>query len=320
MGPALTDAHSFPAAEAAPPTGVLVMAYGTPATPDDVEAYYTHVRRGRPPTPELLHDLRARYEAIGGTSPLLELTRAQAAGLAAALGAGWAVELGMKHAPPFVEDGITRLAERGVRRVVGLVLAPHYSALSVGEYAARAAAAAAIADEGIELTMIDSWHLAPGYLELLAARVLSALGLLLVTDAGAVEVVFTAHSLPERILETGDPYPDQLRETAAAVVARAGLGRWSIAWQSAGRTPEPWIGPDLLSHLAERAEVGVEGVVVCPAGFVSDHLEILYDLDVEARQVAERLGLAFARTESPNDDPAFCATLAQVVTAAVTGA
>ena len=317
MGPELTPSD-VPRARL--PTGVLVMAYGTPATPDDVEAYYTHVRRGRPPTPELLDDLRARYEAIGGTSPLLELTRAQAACLAAALGDGWVVELGMKHAPPFIEEGTARLAEQGVRRIVGLVLAPHYSALSVGEYAARAAATQAVADGGVELTMVDSWHLAPGYVELLAARVLSAYDLLLVTDPNAVEVVFTAHSLPERILAAGDPYPDQLRETAQAVVARAGLGRWSIAWQSAGRTPEPWIGPDLLSHLAERAEAGVEGVIVCPAGFVSDHLEILYDLDVEARQVAERLGLAFARTESPNDDPAFCATLARVVTAAaVTG-
>jgi protoporphyrin/coproporphyrin ferrochelatase len=327
VGSELTDAGASgadrpaePAEPAAPaPTGVLVMAYGTPPTPDDIEAYYTHVRRGRPPTPELLDDLRARYEAIGGTSPLLELTRAQAAGLSAALGEGWVVELGMKHAPPFIEDGMARLADQGVCRVVGLVLAPHYSALSVGEYAARAAATEAVAEDGVELTMVDSWHLAPGYVDLLAARVVAARDLLLVTDSSAVEVVFTAHSLPERILEGGDPYPDQLRETAAAVAARSGLRRWSIAWQSAGRTPEPWIGPDLLSHLAERAEAGVEGVVVCPAGFVSDHLEILYDLDVEARRVAEGRGLAFARTASPNDDPAFCATLAQVVTAVVAG-
>ncbi|HYX44207.1 MAG TPA: ferrochelatase [Acidimicrobiales bacterium] len=316
MGAELTDADAVWGEQADEPTGVLVMAYGTPATPDDVEAYYTHVRRGRPPTPELLDDLRARYEAIGGTSPLLDLTRAQAAGLARALGDGWVVELGMKHAPPFIEDGMARLAEHGARRVVGLVLAPHYSALSVGEYAARAAATEAVAEGDVELTMIDSWHLAPGYVELLATRVLNAYDHLLVTDPSAVEVVFTAHSLPERILQARDPYPDQLRETAEAVAARAGVARWSIAWQSAGRTPEPWIGPDLLAHLAERAQAGVEGVVVCPAVFVSDHLEILYDLDVEARQVAERLGLAFARTESPNDDPAFCATLAQVVTAA----
>ena len=289
------------------------MAYGTPATPDDVGTYYTHVRRGRPPTPELLAELEERYQAIGGTSPLLEVTRAQAAGLGAALGDGWQVELGMKHAPPFIEDGMAALDASAVRQVVGLVLAPHYSALSVGEYAARASAAPAVAAGRIELSIVESWHLAPGYLDLLARRVLEAYELLLVTDPERVEVIFTAHSLPARILETGDPYPRQLEETASAVADRAGISRWSVAWQSAGRTPEPWIGPDLLSIMAERAGAGVEGVVVCPAGFVSDHLEILYDLDVEARQVAERLGLAFARTESPNDDDAFCATLAQVI-------
>ena len=298
--------------------GVLVMAYGTPATLDDVEAYYTHVRRGRPPTPELLADLQRRYEAIGGTSPLLEVTRAQAAGLEAALGDGWVVELGMKHAPPFIEEGMAALAGRGIRRAVGLVLAPHYSALSVGEYAARASTAEAVAGGRTDLVMVGSWHLAPGYVDLLAERVTEALPSLVVTDPDRVEVVFTAHSLPARILEAGDRYPDQLRETAQAVAERAALVRWSLAWQSAGRTPEPWIGPDLPTHMAERAEAGVEGVVVCPAGFVSDHLEILYDLDVEAAEVAARLGLAFARTPSPNDDPKFCATLAEVVRAAAT--
>jgi ferrochelatase len=292
------------------------MAYGTPATPDDVEAYYTHVRRGRPPTPELLADLQRRYQAIGGASPLLDRTRAQAAGLQAALGEEWLVELGMRHAPPFVEDGMAALAERDVGRVVGLVLAPHWSALSVGEYGARARATEAVAGGTVELVMVDSWHLAPGYLDLLASRVVAARDLLVVTDPGRVEVVFTAHSLPARILETGDPYPDQLRETATAVAERVGLARWSVAWQSAGRTPEPWIGPDVLSHMTALSEAGAEGVVVCPAGFVSDHLEILYDLDVEARQAAGELGLAFSRTESPNDDPAFCATLAEVVRAA----
>jgi ferrochelatase len=289
------------------------MAYGTPATPEEVEAYYTHVRRGRPPTPELLADLEQRYEAIGGTSPLLRITLAQALGLAKALGDGWDVELGMKHAPPFIEDGMADLDSRGVRRVVGLVLAPHYSALSVGEYAARAAATPAVTEGRVELSMVESWHLAPGYIELLAERVVKARDLLLVTDPDRVEVVFTAHSLPERVLELGDPYPRQLEETASAVAERAGVEHWSVAWQSAGRTPEPWIGPDLLSVLAERAEAGIEGLLVCPAGFVSDHLEILYDLDIEARHVAERLGLAFARTESPNDDGRLCATLAEVV-------
>jgi len=288
--------------------GVLLMAYGTPATTDDIDEYYTHVRRGRPPAPEQLAELQGRYEAIGGTSPLLRRTQEQQAGVQGALGEGFRVQLGMKHAPPFLEDAVAALAAAGVSRIVGLVLAPHYSALSVGEYASRAAAAAA--EAGLELTMVESWHLAPGYVDLLAGFVqeeVTALGV------DPVEVVFTAHSLPERILGTGDPYPDQLAETAEAVAERAGISRWSVGWQSAGRTPEPWIGPDLLSVLPMLVSAGAAGAVVCACGFVSDHLEVLYDLDVEARAAAQSLGLAFARTPSPNAHPAFCATVAQVV-------
>ncbi|MDP1807406.1 MAG: ferrochelatase, partial [Acidimicrobiales bacterium] len=240
------------------PTGVLVMAYGTPATPEDVEAYYTHVRRGRPPTPEQLADLRRRYDAIGGTSPLLARTREQAAGIQAALGDDFLVELGMKHATPFIEDGVAALAAAGVTRIVGVVLAPHYSALSVGEYSKRAEATAT--EAGVYLTMVTSWHLAPGYVDLLAGFVQAEVERLAVEP---VEVVFTAHSLPTRILDMGDPYPDQLAETAAAVATQAGVERWSVGWQSAGRTPEPWIGPDILAVLPTLREAGAAaGVVV----------------------------------------------------------
>ena len=281
------------------------MAYGTPATPDDVEAYYTHVRRGRPPTPELLADLQRRYAAIGGTSPLLEVTRRQAAGLQAELGDDFRVELGMKHAPPFIEDGVAALATAGIERAVGLVLAPHYSALSVGEYASRAESV------DVSVDVIEQWWDAPGYLDLLADAVKRGLD----TLPEGSEVVFTAHSLPVRIVETGDPYPDQLRATAEAIAARAGLAPWSTAWQSAGRTPDPWLGPDILEVLDDRARAGRAGVLVCPCGFVSEHLEILYDLDVEARARAGALDLPFARTAMPNDDPAFLRTLAAVVRA-----
>ena len=284
------------------------MAYGTPATPGDVEAYYTHVRRGRPPTPEQLADLRRRYDAIGGTSPLLARTREQAAGIQAALGDEFLVALGMKHAAPFIEDGVAALVAAGVTRIIGVVLAPHYSALSVGEYGKRAEAAAA--EAGVRLTMVKSWHLAPGYVDLLAGFVEGEVKRLAVDP---VEVVFTAHSLPTRILDMGDPYPAQLAETAAAVAAQAGVERWSVGWQSAGRTPEPWIGPDILAVLPTLRDAGAAGVVVCAAGFVSDHLEVLYDLDVEARAAAEALGLAFTRTPSPNADPGFCATVAGVI-------
>lgn len=295
---------------AVPPIGVLVMAYGTPATPDDLEAYYTHVRRGRPPTPELLAELRSRYDAIGGTSPLLERTRAQAAGLQRELGAGFHVELGMKHAPPFLEDAVAQLRELGVERAVGLVLAPHYSALSIGEYVSRVTQAAKT-EGSPAFSFVESWHLEPGYLDLLAKRLATASAALAGRDP--VEVVFTAHSLPSRILGTGDPYADQLAETAAAVASKAGLDHHHVGWQSAGRTPEPWIGPDLLAVMADLAAGGAGSVLVCPAGFVSDHLEILYDLDVEAAAEADRLGIGFARTESLNDDPEFCRTLATVV-------
>ncbi len=283
------------------------MAYGTPATPADVEAYYTHVRRGRPPTAEQLDDLQRRYDAIGGTSPLLERTRAQARCVAAALGDRFTVELAMKHAPPFIEHAVSRVVDRGLRRAVGVVLAPHYSRLSIGEYEERARAAAG---DRLVFTMVPSWYDAAPYLDALAERVEKALAQL----PARTEVVFTAHSLPARIVDEGDPYPEQLRWTAEAVAARAGVERWRVAWQSAGRTPEPWIGPDILEVLDELAVLDdVDGVLVCPAGFTSDHLEILYDLDVEAATWAAHLGLHFARTESLNDDPRLCQAVAAAV-------
>lgn len=295
------------------PVGVLVMAYGTPAAPEDVESYYTHVRRGRPPTPELLADLERRYAAIGGISPLAERTRAQASGIASWLGEGFVVALGQKHAAPFIEDAMAELSEQGAGRVVGLVLAPHFSALSVAQYHQRAAAAAG---SGIAYTGIDRWHLHPVLIDLLAERVMRALiGL---PPGSSVETLFTAHSLPERALTLDDPsYPDQLHQTADAVAARCGLKRWRVAWQSAGRTADPWIGPDLLEVIRRLPDDGVESVVVCPAGFVSDHLEVLYDVDIEARTVAEAAGLRLSRTSSLNDDPRFMAMLADVVRSVV---
>jgi len=300
-------------------TAVLVMAYGTPASPDGLEAYYTHIRRGRRPPPELLAELRERYEAIGGRSPLLEITRAQASGLRDALRAAGhrdvQVAVGMKHAPPFLEDAARELAASGAEHVVGLVLAPHYSRMSVQEYGDRVQAALAEdPDGGPRFTLVRSWATAPGYVRYLATAVGDALGRLGSAAAGA-EVIFTAHSLPERILAGGDPYPDELRATAEAVAGAAGLERWRIAWQSAGRTADPWIGPDVLEVLPQLVEAGATGVAVCPAGFVADHLEVLYDLDVEAAAAARALGLPFARTSSPNADPALASTLASVVDA-----
>lgn len=296
--------------------GVLAMAYGTPAGPDDLEAFYTDIRRGSPPPPELLTELRERYAAIGGRSPLLEITRAQARGVQQALadaGVEAAVEIGMRHAAPTIEDGMASLADAGAERVVAFVLAPHYSRMSVGAYEQRAEAAAAAAAPPLPLTVVRSWHLAPGYIAYLADAVRDALATLPEDRRDGAHVLFTAHSLPARIVADGDPYPAQLEETAAAVAARAGLPRWSVGWQSAGRTADPWIGPDVLELLPQLADDGASAVVVCAAGFVADHLEILYDLDIEAAARAEELGLAFARTASPNAEPAFVAALADVI-------
>lgn len=285
--------------------GVLAMAYGTPRDRDDIEAYYTDIRRGHAPPPDLLADLVRRYDALGGTFPLRDITDRQVAALASSLGPSYDVRLGTKHSSPRLEDTAAAFVAAGVERIVGVVLAPHYSAFSVGEYAARAAAAAG----SVAVDVVESWHLLPAYVDFLAGAVGAALS----TMPSGTEVVFTAHSLPARILAAGDPYPAQLRETAAAVAAHHPGVPWSVAWQSAGRTPEPWLGPDVLEVLRTRAPDGSPGVVVCACGFVADHLEVAYDLDIEAAAVAASLELPFARTASVNDDPAVMAALAAVV-------
>ena len=310
--------------------GVVVMAYGTPATPADVEPYYTHIRRGRPPTAEQLANLQMRYDALGGTSTLAARTAEQVATIGAALErlqpGRFVTALGQKHAFPFIEDGVAALAEQGVAAVIGVVLAPHYSGFSVGEYQARVAASAA--DAGLSAVGIERWHDLPEYRAFLAGAVTVGLRGL----PPRTEVVFTAHSLPERVLD-GDPYPDELRasaEAAAGLVKLRHRGiidgpsslddpRWSMAWQSAGATPEPWRGPDILDVIRERAASReVAGILVCPQGFVSDHLEVAYDLDIEAQRVALDSGIAFARTQVLNDDPTVLSALAARVASLVT--
>lgn len=298
-------------------TGVVVMTYGTPSGPDDVERFYLDVRRGRPPTPEQLGDLKRRYDAIGGTSPLNARTAAQLAALQEELEVlepgAYVVAYGAKHSAPTIEAAVAELAGRGVTDVVGIVLAPHYSRLSVGEYLERAAERCA--ELGLACGFVRHWHDEEALIAALAARVRSATASLPPTR-GEIEYCFTAHSLPERILADGDPYPDELAETARLVAGRLELAHYRVGWQSAGRTPEPWIGPDILVMLRELAAQGFGGVVVCPAGFTADHLEVLYDLDIEAAQLAGELGLAFTRTASLNDDRAVFAALAQRVVAA----
>ena len=295
--------------------GVVLMAYGTPRAPDEILPYYTDIRRGRPPTPELLAELTGRYAAIGGLSPLAEITEAQRDALARELDriapGRYTVVLGLKHADPRIEAAIDALAARDITRVVGLVLAPHYSVASIGQYLARAHDAAA--HRGMHVTGIESWAVEPAFVDFVAAD----LGNRLATMPDRTRVLFTAHSLPERIVAAGDPYPSELRATAEAVADRLELveGRdWQLAWQSAGRTPEPWLGPDVLAVLDELgADPGVDGVVVAAVGFVADHLEVLYDLDIEAAGRAAERGLAFARTASVDDDAMVLRALAERV-------
>ncbi|HEX2058670.1 MAG TPA: ferrochelatase [Actinomycetota bacterium] len=292
--------------------GVLVMAYGTPRGLDDVERYYTDIRHGRPPARELLEELTARYEAIGGRSPLYEITEAQRLGLEKRLD-GVPTYLGQKHSPPFIADAVRAMAADGIDRIVGLVLAPHYSKMSVGDYRRRALLARDEVGLDAPVDVVESWHLEPGFVSFLAARVRDAVERLSPEARRRHVVVFTAHSLPEAILRGGDPYPEQLRETADAVAAAAGVAEHTMGWQSAGRTDDPWLGPDVLEVLEGVARDGARGAVVCPCGFVSDHLEVLYDVDVECARAAEQLGIELVRTESPNDDPVFLDVLATVV-------
>jgi ferrochelatase len=279
---------------------VVLMAYGSPERLSDVPAYYADIRGGRPIAPENLADLVERYRRLGieDSSPLNAITEQTRAALEDELEVP--VFTGMKHWTPRIADAADAALASGAEEIVGLVLAPHYSALSIAGY--REQLEHALAGRA-ELRFIESWHEEPGFVELLADRVRR-------TDA---HVVFTAHSLPARVLELGDPYKDQLLETSGLVAEAAGLSDWSFSFQSESPTGEPWLGPDILDHLAWLRRRGVEHVLVCPVGFVSDHLEIRWDLDVEAQAKAAELGLQLERIEMPNADPAFVRTLARIV-------
>jgi protoporphyrin/coproporphyrin ferrochelatase len=280
---------------------VVLMAYGSPERLADVPAYYSDIRGGRPILPELLDDLVDRYRRLGidEGSPLNAITEETRAALEAELG-DVPVFTGMKHWTPRIAEAADAAVSAGADTVVGLVLAPHYSAMSIAGY--RTQLEQALGDRA-ELAFIDSWHDEPGLVELLADRV---------RGTGA-HVVFTAHSLPARILEAGDPYKDQLLETSRLIAERAGLDDWSFSFQSESQTGEPWLGPDILDHLEELHGRGITDVLVCPVGFVADHLEIRWDLDHEAAEKARELGLSFSRIEMPNADPAFIEVLAGLV-------
>jgi protoporphyrin/coproporphyrin ferrochelatase len=291
------------------------MAYGAPASLDEIPGYLADIRAGRATPHAVVEEITGNYRAIGGRSPLLDVTCGQVDALAKKLGNGYRCYIGMRHWSPWIEEVVGRMVEDGVTDAVGLVLAPQFSALSVAKYQQRVVDGLELYRGRIAFEQIPSYHDAPGLIEAFAARVAEGLSRWPEDERDGVQVVFTAHSLPERVLANGDPYGAQCQETARLVAERAGLDieRWSWSYQSAGRTPEPWAGPDLDEHLAALAARGIRDVVVVPVGFVSDHVEILFDIDVRARAVADELGLRLERPPALNDDPVFIAALADLV-------
>jgi ferrochelatase len=296
--------------------GVLVMSYGTPESLDRVEAYYTHIRRGHPPTSEQLEDLTERYRSItGGVFPLRENTNRQAAALQRTLdemaGEGsFRCYQGLKHAAPYIEDGVAAMAADGVTEAVGIVLTPQYSVMSVGGYIKRAQEEAG--KRGVRMSFVHRYHLHPELIDALSKRVSEGLSRFGDLREEAL-VLFSAHSLPEKILELNDPYPKELLETSDAVARAAGVKRWQFTWQSAGQTGQPWLGPDILDTLDSLSREGVKAALVSPVGFVSDHLEVLYDIDLEAKKFAEARGMRLERIAMLNDDPQYMRALADSV-------
>jgi ferrochelatase len=279
---------------------VILMAYGSPERLQDVPAYYADIRGGRPISAEQMEDLVARYRRLGieDSNPLNAITERTRVALERELAIP--VFTGMKHWTPRITDAVAAALAGGAAPLVGLVLAPHYSRLSIGGYQRLLDEAV---DGRVPTTFVASWHDDEGFVSVLAERVRGT----------AAHVVFTAHSLPARILDEGDPYADQLVETAGLVAREAGVEQWSFSYQSESPTGEPWLKPDILEHLSALHEQGCDDVLVCPVGFVSDHLEIRFDLDTEAQELAARLGMQVARIEMPNDDPQFVRALAGIV-------
>jgi len=295
---------------------ILLMAYGTPLSEDDIESYLTDIRRGRKPTADQVEDLKRRYREIGGYSPLLEITKAQAFQLEQRLYAKQIrvpVYYGMKHWHPYIAETIKDISKRGIHRIVGLVLAPHYSRLSVGIYR-QLLESALVNSKDIEVDFVESWYDNSLFQSAITEKVIDALKKC--PQGTDISILFTAHSLPERIIVEGDPYPAQLLESCKSVAKLANIQRWSFAYQSAGKTGEKWLGPDILEVLGKMATRS--SVLIVPIGFVADHLEILYDIDVEARAFAKSRDVVLCRTESLNVSPKFISALTDIVSSRLT--
>ncbi|PLT33805.1 ferrochelatase [Bacillus sp. V5-8f] len=298
--------------------GLLVMAYGTPYKEEDIERYYTHIRHGRRPTDEQLLDLKNRYEAIGGISPLAKITQAQADKLEEHLNKiqdeiEFKAYLGLKHIEPFVEDAVKRMHEDGITEAVSIVLAPHFSTFSVKSYNGRAKEEAEKLG-GLTITAVESWYQEPKFIQYWADQLEKTYETMTKEEKDNSVLIVSAHSLPEKILQMGDPYPNQLKETAELIAQAAGVINYEIGWQSAGQTPEPWLGPDVQDLTRDLFnEKGYKAFIYIPAGFVAEHLEVLYDNDYECKVVTDEIGASYYRPEMPNDHPAFIDALATIV-------
>ena len=292
--------------------GLLVMAYGGPNTIDEVEPYLLDVRGYRPTAPEIIREVRGRYREIGGRSPILEQTQAQAAALESALntnGQEFKAFVGMRHWHPYIKDTLAEMQAQGIQRAVGLVMASHYSRMSIEAYFKKIEQA----ESPIEFAPINNWHLLPGYLDVLVSRVHAALERFPTDIRSQVPVIFSAHSLPQRILDWGDPYPDQLRETVAAVMQKLGNQPHDFAFQSAAISNEPWLGPDASVLINRFAEQGRKNIISCPIGFVCEHVEVLYDIDIVYQKLAKSLGVHLERIEMVNTAPQMVAGLAGLI-------
>jgi protoporphyrin/coproporphyrin ferrochelatase len=298
--------------------GLLVMAYGTPYKEEDIERYYTHIRHGRKPSPEMLEDLRSRYEAIGGISPLAKITTEQGEKLEEHLNQiqdeiEFKLYQGLKHIEPFIEDAVAQMKQDGIEEAVSLVLAPHFSTFSVKAYNGRAKEEAEKL-EGPTITSVESWYKEPKFIDYWAKQVKQVFASIPEEERENAVLIVSAHSLPEKIIAAGDPYPSQLQETADLIAEAAGIKNYEIGWQSAGNTPEPWLGPDVQDLTRDLYnEKGYKAFVYIPVGFVADHLEVLYDNDYECKVVTEELGVSYYRPEMPNSKPEFIDCLATVV-------
>lgn len=298
--------------------GLLVMAYGTPYKIEDLDRYYTHIRHGRKPTTEMIEDLRNRYEAIGGISPLAKITLEQAEKLEKHLNQvqdkiDFRMYLGLKHIEPFIEDAVKKMHEDGIQEAVSIVLAPHFSTFSVKSYNGRAMEEAEKLG-GLKINSIESWYQEPKFIDYWATNVKKVYERMPQEERDYSMLIVSAHSLPEKILRFGDPYPSQLKETADLIAEQAGINQYEVGWQSAGNTPEPWLGPD-VQDLTRKLfqEQQYKAFVYAPVGFVCDHLEVLYDNDVECKAVTDEVGASYYRPEMPNAKEEFIDCLSTVI-------